>query len=80
MLSETTIGKFKANLRGELIQRSDERYEEARKLYNGMIDKRPLLIAHCVDVADLDRFPPFPLLSAGKSIPSGAYNKHFRLQ
>jgi hypothetical protein len=35
------IGKFKANLRGELIQRSDERYEEARKLYNGMIDKRP---------------------------------------
>jgi FAD/FMN-containing dehydrogenase len=53
MLSETTIEKFKANLRGELIQRSDERYEEARKLYNGMIDKRPLLIARCVDVADV---------------------------
>ena len=53
MLSETTIWKFKANLRGELIQRSDERYEEARKLYNGMIDKRPLLIARCVDVADV---------------------------
>src|ERR1700756_1396124 len=53
MLSETTIGEFKANLRGELIQRSDARYEEARKLYNGMIDKRPLLIARCVDVADV---------------------------
>src|SRR6516164_5858270 len=53
MLNETTLGKFKANLRGELIQRSDERYEEARKLYNGMIDKRPLLIARCVDVADV---------------------------
>lgn len=53
MLSETTIAQFKANLRGELIQRSDERYEEARKLYNGMIDKRPLLIARCVDVADV---------------------------
>jgi FAD binding domain/Berberine and berberine like len=53
MLSETTTGKFKANLRGELIQRSDERYEDARKLYNGMIDKRPLLIARCVDVADV---------------------------
>ena len=36
-----------------MIQRSDERYEEARKLYNGMIDKRPLLIARCVDVADV---------------------------
>jgi hypothetical protein len=33
MLSETAIGKFKANLRGELIQRGDERYEDARKLY-----------------------------------------------
>ncbi len=53
MLSEATIEKFKANLRGELIQRSDERYEEARKLYNGMIDKRPLLIVRCVDVADV---------------------------
>jgi hypothetical protein len=52
-MSETTIGKFKADLRGELIQRNDERYEEARKLYNGMIDKRPLLIARCVDVADV---------------------------
>lgn len=53
MLSETTIENFKSSLRGELIQRSDERYEEARKLYNGMIDKQPLLIARCVDVADV---------------------------
>jgi FAD/FMN-containing dehydrogenase len=53
MLNETTIGKFKTSLRGELIQRSDERYEDARKLYNGMIDKRPLLIARCADVADV---------------------------
>jgi FAD/FMN-containing dehydrogenase len=40
-------------LRGELILRNDPGYEEARKLYNGMIDKRPLLIARCVDVADV---------------------------
>src|SRR4029453_3938755 len=53
MLSKTTIKNFEANLRGDVIQRSDERYEEARKLYNGMIDKRPLLIARCVDVADV---------------------------
>ena len=52
-MSKTITDKFKENLRGELIQRSDERYEEARKLYNGMIDKRPLLIACCVDVADV---------------------------
>src|SRR5208337_4222310 len=28
-------------------------YEEARKLYNAMIDKRPLLIARCADIADV---------------------------
>src|SRR5215470_15534101 len=53
MLSDATIGEFKKNLRGELILRNDPRYEEARKLYNGMIDKRPLLIARCVNVADV---------------------------
>ena len=53
MLNDATVEEFKASLRGELIQRSDERYEEARKLYNGMIDKRPLLIARCADVADV---------------------------
>jgi hypothetical protein len=53
MLSEAIMGQFKASLRGELILRSDPRYDEARKLYNGMIDKRPLLIARCVDVADV---------------------------
>lgn len=53
MMDNNIIEKFKANLRGELIERGDARYEEARKLYNGMIDKRPRLIAFCSDVADV---------------------------
>jgi FAD/FMN-containing dehydrogenase len=53
MLNDTIIGPFKASLRGELIQRNDADYEQARKLYNGMIDKRPLMIARCVDTADV---------------------------
>ncbi len=53
MPSDTTIEKFKASLRGELIQRNDPRYDTVRKLYNGMIDKRPLMIARCADVADV---------------------------
>jgi len=53
MVNEANIAKFKTSMRGELIQRSDPRYEEARKLYNAMIDKRPLLIARCTDVADV---------------------------
>jgi FAD/FMN-containing dehydrogenase len=44
---------LKAKLRGELIQPGDSGYDEARKLYNAMIDKRPRLIARCVDAADV---------------------------
>jgi hypothetical protein len=44
---------LKASLRGALIGREDADYDEARKLYNGMIDKRPLMIARCADVADV---------------------------
>ena len=53
MLNETTIATLKSSLRGELIEQSDARYDTARKVYNGMIDRRPLLIASCADVADV---------------------------
>jgi hypothetical protein len=39
--------------RGRLIGPSDSDYDEARALYNGMIDKRPKLIARCTDAADV---------------------------
>jgi FAD/FMN-containing dehydrogenase len=42
-----------AGFRGRLIHPTDSDYDEARALYNGMIDKRPRLIARCVDVADV---------------------------
>jgi FAD/FMN-containing dehydrogenase len=53
MLNEETIKKFKASLRGVLVQPNDEGYDIARKVYNGMIDRRPRLIARCADVADV---------------------------
>ncbi|HLZ21921.1 MAG TPA: FAD-binding oxidoreductase [Ktedonobacterales bacterium] len=52
-LAEADVQALSANLRGDLIQPGDAGYEEARKVYNGMIDKRPALIARCVDVADV---------------------------
>lgn len=42
-----------SSLRGTLIGQAHPEYEQARKLYNGMIDKRPLIIARCVDAADV---------------------------
>jgi FAD/FMN-containing dehydrogenase len=53
MLDEATVEQFKTALRGELIQPGDRGYDEARKVYNGMIDKRPRMIARCSDVADV---------------------------
>src|SRR5437667_26873 len=55
MLNENSIANFKANLRGRLIEPGDKDYDEARKVYNGMIHKKPRLIARCADVADVSR-------------------------
>ena len=53
MLAQQSINEFRTHLRGELIQPGDATYDEARKVYNAMIDKRPALIAYCLDVADV---------------------------
>ena len=52
-MNDEAVAKFGQSLRGALIGRSHPEYEEARKLYNAMIDKRPLLIARCADAADV---------------------------
>ena len=38
---------------GQLIQPTDLGYEEARRVHNGLVDKRPALIARCRGVADI---------------------------
>src|SRR5271157_3171236 len=52
-MNDEVIAKFAQGLRGPVIGRNHPEYEEARKLYNAMIDKRPLLIARCADIADV---------------------------
>lgn len=53
MLDSTSLAAFAQVFRGDLIAPTDARYDDARRLYNGMIDKRPALIAYCSDVADV---------------------------
>lgn len=53
MLRESDVDRFKGIFRGELIQRKHPQYEQARKVFNGMIDKRPALIARCAGVEDV---------------------------
>jgi FAD/FMN-containing dehydrogenase len=53
MRDASRLNDLKPQLRGELIQPGDPGYDAARKVYNGMIDRRPAAIARCVDVADV---------------------------
>ena len=53
MLDTAKIADLRGTLRGQLVEATDPAYEEARALYNGMIDKRPLAIVRCADVADV---------------------------
>ncbi len=52
-MAEMTVEELKNRLRGEIIQPGDEGYDDARKVYNAMIDRRPALIARCADAADV---------------------------
>jgi hypothetical protein len=52
-MQQEAVAEFKGRLRGELIEPGDPRYDEARKVYNAMIDRKPRLIAMCADVADV---------------------------
>lgn len=52
-LREQAGEQFETGFRGELYAPGDEGYDEARKVYNAMIDKRPGLIARCANVADV---------------------------
>jgi FAD/FMN-containing dehydrogenase len=55
ILSEDSIKELKAGLRGGMIEPHDEGYDDACKVYNGMIHKKPRSITRCADVADVIR-------------------------
>ncbi|PYS78508.1 MAG: oxidoreductase [Acidobacteria bacterium] len=52
-LHENSIQQLKAAVRGRIIEPTDKDYDDARKVYNAMIDKKPRLIVRCADVADV---------------------------
>src|SRR3954470_4243902 len=53
VLQANSISELKAKLRGRVVEPNDADYDEARKVYNAMIDKKPRLIVECADVADV---------------------------
>lgn len=52
-LDEAAIQELRAGLRGALLHPGDDHYETARRVWNGMIDRKPALIIRCAGVADV---------------------------
>ena len=53
------IEKLRTHFRGALLRPGEEGYDEARRIWNGAIDRRPALIARCAgadDVVEAVRF------------------------
>src|SRR5215471_14793718 len=53
VLNDAIVEGFKTSLRGSLLRASDAGYDEARKVWNANVDKRPALIARCAGVSDV---------------------------
>lgn len=53
VLSRDTVKQFAATLRGGLLLPGEDGYDRARQVWNGMIDRRPALIARCAGPADV---------------------------
>lgn len=53
MLTDASIKQFRESLRGGVLEPRDKGYDDTRKVYNGMTNKRPRMIVRCSDVADV---------------------------
>lgn len=52
-LSKALVNEFAATLQGRLLRPADAEYDASRAIWNGMIDRRPALIARCLDSKDV---------------------------
>lgn len=52
-MSKMTIDQLRGRVRGDVITPSDQGYDEARKVYNAMIDRRPRAVVRCMNAGDV---------------------------
>jgi FAD/FMN-containing dehydrogenase len=50
---EAAVDDLRTRVRGEIVQPGDPRYDQARRVYNAMHDRRPALVVRGADVADV---------------------------
>jgi FAD/FMN-containing dehydrogenase len=82
MVVSTKLGELKAGLAGDLILPPDPGYDEARTIWNAMIDRHPAMIVRCASTADVvravdfarDHHLPISVRSGGHNIAGSALN------
>jgi hypothetical protein len=52
-LDESKVQELRARMRGQVLEPGDEGYDDARRIWNGMISRKPAVIARCTGVADV---------------------------
>ena len=75
-----TIDRLSEHVRGEVITPDDAGYEEARKVYNAMIDRRPSVVVRCTSTDDVvaavnfarENELPWPFAAAVTASPASA--------
>jgi FAD/FMN-containing dehydrogenase len=51
-MATTAVGQLRDQVRGEIVTADDTSYDEARKVYNAMIDRRPRVVVRCASAED----------------------------
>jgi FAD/FMN-containing dehydrogenase len=54
-VNDADVVTLRSSLRGEVVVAGDARYDEARRVWNGNVDRRPALIVRCMGAADVQQ-------------------------
>jgi len=70
-----TLEQLTASFCGQLVRPTDAAYDSVRRVHNGLIDKRPTLIARCSGVADIvDAVKLARAMNLEASVRGGGHN------
>jgi FAD/FMN-containing dehydrogenase len=77
VVAKQTMDDLRGRVKGHVVTRDDEGYEEARTVYNAMVDKHPLAVIRCTGVEDVaavvdfarENGVPIAVRGGGHSVP-----------